>query len=137
LFGCLLVTVQGQIFHGRRTCSTIISKHSIEMREGLHNWDNKSLVESVNVFLVVCLYELNLWMFSLLFACMNGLYECFLNRWCKWMESVNVFFHFLLTWIEYGNMFTICLCKWNLCMPFLWFIYMNALCDCFLYGLFF
>jgi hypothetical protein len=35
------LTVQGQIFHGKRTCSTIISKHYTEMREGLENWYNE------------------------------------------------------------------------------------------------
>ena len=116
---CRMVTVQGHIFHGKRTCSTSISQHSIEMREGSHNWDNEfrevcgcflnrllESSESVNVFFIAyvyicmdsvnicfhrCWYEWNRWMFYLLFASMNGLFECFLNHWLKWMESVYVF----------------------------------------------
>ena len=128
------------------------------------HWNNTFLEESVNVFLIVCLYELNLWMFSsllidmnglceyffhrcwyewnrwifsLLFACMNGLFECFLNR-CLfiWMEYVNFFFHYLLTWMDYVNVFTICLCKWKLWMLCLWFFHINVICECFLLRLF-
>jgi hypothetical protein len=55
------------------------------------------------------------------------------------------FFHYLLTWMESVNVFTICLCKWHLWMLFydfclykyfMIFVYMNGICECFLYGLF-
>jgi hypothetical protein len=60
------------------------------------------------------------------------------------------FFHYLLTWMESLNVFTICLCKWHFWMLFydfylyewnmrmfsLLFVYMNGICECFLYGLF-
>jgi hypothetical protein len=53
---------------------------------------------------------------------MNGICKCF--------------FHYLLSWIEYVNVFTLCLCKWNLWMLSLWFFHMNTICECFLYSLF-
>ena len=159
----LLVTVQGHIFYGKRTCSTIISKHTIKRREGSHNWYNEfrevcecflnrllESSESVNVFFIAylyewnicfhrCWYEWNRWMFSLLFPCMNGLFESFRNHWFKWMESVNLVF--IICWHEwnlwmcllsvYVNwtfecfFYDFCLYEWNMWMFSLLFVYMN------------
>jgi hypothetical protein len=139
-----LVTVQGQIFHGKSTCSNIISKHSIEMTEESHNWDNEfrevcecflnrlfASSESVNVFFITYLYEWTLWIFVFIVGamngigecflyCMNGLFECFLNHWFKWMESLNV-------------VFIICWHEWNLWMLFSLSVDMNGICKCVYY----
>ena len=171
MLDCLLLTVQGQIYLGKktlhrnergnrqlghnwdikslgkRTCSTIISKHSIEMREGTDNWDNE-LLEICESFLHRCLYEWNLWIFS-----SSCLYEW--NLWMFssslfiWMKSVNAFFIVdymngilecfltsLYKWMEYANVFAICLYEWNMWMFSLWLVYMNEICQCFLYDLF-
>ena len=116
MIGYLLVTVQGQIYHGERTCSTIISKHYIEMRERLNNWYNGfpgicdsfhyyifKWIESVNVFFIEPLYEWNMWMFSLMFV--------------NWVQYMNVFF-------------TVCLYEWNMWIFSLLFINMNGIYKC-------
>ena len=63
----------------------------------------------MNVFFFVCLYRWNLWIF--------------VRRLFIWMEYVNVFF-------------MVCLYEWNIWMFSLLFVYMNGICECFLYGLF-
>ena len=80
-----------------------------------------------DVFFIICWYEWNQWMLSLLFTCLDGIFECFLNRMFKWMESVNMFYY-LLTWMEYVNVFTICVQMFS--SPF---NYMNGVCACFLH----
>ena len=66
-------------------------------------------MESVNVFFIDPLYEWNMWMFSLIFV--------------NWMEYMNGFF-------------IVCLYEWNLWMFSLSLVYMNGICECFLYRLF-
>jgi hypothetical protein len=55
----------------------------------------------------------------LLSVFMNGIWEYFLRRLYIWMESVNVFI--------------ICLYEWHLGIFSLLFVYMNGICECFLY----
>ena len=66
-------------------------------------------MEYANVFFIVCLYEWNMWMFSLWFVYMNGIYECFLYCLFIWMEYVNVFFmvclHELNQWVFFNCKF--------------------------------
>jgi hypothetical protein len=57
----------------------------------------------VNVFLIVCLNQVNLSMFSSLLIYMNGLCEYLFSSLLIWMESVNVFF-------------IVCLYEWTLWM---------------------
>jgi hypothetical protein len=100
----------------------------------------------VDVFLIVCLNQVNLsmfssllmyiyvwtlWIFVFIVVDMNGIGECFIYCLLLWMDSLNVFliigwnewnlcmfFHYLLTWMESVNVFTLCLCKCNLWMLF-------------------
>ena len=129
----LLVTVQGHIFYGKRTCSTIISKHTIEMREGSHNWDNAfrevcecflnrllESSESVNVFFIAYLYEWTLWIFVFIVVDMNGIGECFLYCFLVWMDSLNPFV-------------IIGLNEWNLWILFSLSVDMNGICECVYY----
>jgi hypothetical protein len=128
---CWLLTVQVQLSHGKTTYSTIISKHSIGMREGSDNWDNEFREEPVNVFLssvymngiyeyffIICLYEYNIWMFF--------------HNMCIWMEHVNVIcIVCLYEWNQW--MFSLLfLYQWNLCMFALSFVYINGMFGCFL-----
>ena len=131
MLDCWLLTVQVQLSHGKTTCSTIISKHSIGMREGSDNWDNGFREEPFNVFLssvymnviygwlfynlfiwieymdvllIICLYEWNMW----ICICIVCLYE-----WNQWMFSL------------------LFLYEWNLCMFTLSFVYINVIFGCF------
>ena len=96
MLGCLFVTIQGQIVHGKRTCSTIISTlHRDERGIGqLGQYTSRGFIyvngicefflyclfiwiESVNVFFMVSFYKCNLWMFSSSFISINGLFGWF------------------------------------------------------------
>jgi hypothetical protein len=130
--------VHGQIYHGKITCSTIISKHSVEMREGLTNWYNEfrgicesflyfqfKWMESVNAFSLILymngicecfcfiLYMNGICDFFLLILYMNGICECVfidpLYEWNLWMLYL-----MFANWMEYMNVFFIVCCyEWN------------------------
>jgi hypothetical protein len=102
----------------------------------------------VNVFLIVDLswvcefcfivyqYEWDLWMFSLLFTCMDGIFACFRNRMSMLMESVNI----LYLSVDMNGIcecFTICLFIWmGSVNVFFIVVYMNGIFEWFLLCLF-
>ena len=64
---------------------------------------------------------------------MNGIYECFLYCLLIWMESLNVFLIVCLNEWNLRIYFIICWHEWNMWMFYYLFIYMNGICECFLY----
>jgi hypothetical protein len=103
-------------------------------------------IESMDgFFFIICWYEWNMSMLSVLFACMNGISECFLY-WFYMNGIYGCFFHNMCIWMEHVNIICIVclyewhqwmfsllfLYEWNLYMFALSFVYINGIFGCFL-----
>jgi hypothetical protein len=89
-------------------------------------------IEYMDVFFIICLYEWNMWMLSVLFACMNGISECFL--YCFYINGIYAcLLCRLFTSMEFSDVFfAINLCELNMWMLSLLFVYMNGIVDVFI-----
>ena len=85
------------------------------------------------VFFIICVYERNMWMLSVLFAGMNGISECFL--YCFYINGIYAcLLCRLFTSMEFSDVFfAINLWELNMWMLSLLFVYMNGNCGCFYY----
>ena len=92
-------------------------------------------IEYIDVFFIICWYEWNMWMLSVLFVCMNGISECFL--YCFYINGICAcLLCRLFTYMEFSDvLFAINLCELNKWMLSFLFVYMNGICGCF-YNLF-
>ena len=104
--------------------------------------------EYVKAFFIICLNEWNLWMCSVLFLYINGIWECFLYWSFIWMGYVNVFFNVcwlngiyecflyrVLIWMESVNVSILFLDMNGFCKGVLYYVYMNGICESVLYCL--
>jgi hypothetical protein len=92
-------------------------------------------IEYIDVFFIICWYEWNMWMLSVLFVCMNGISECFL--YCFYINGIYAcLLCRLFTYMEFSDvLFAINLCELNMRMLSFLFVYMNGTCECYLYCL--
>jgi hypothetical protein len=117
------------------------------MREGL-DIGTMHFEEYVKAFFIICLNEWNLWMCSVLFLYINGIWECFLYWSFIWMGYVNVFFNVcwlngiyecflyrVLIWMESVNVSILFLDMNGFCKGVLYYVYMNGICESVLYCL--
>ena len=96
----------------------------------LRQWISRGTCEC---FLIICIYECNLWMFFYnLFIWIYYMDVFFII--CLYEYNLWMFFYNLFIWIEYMDvLFIICLYEWNMWILFVLFACMNGISECCLY----